>query len=572
MNNTSTDHYWKVTIPSNGYLRVQTTSDSGIDVDLTLLDANGISSIMFDGRTSTYSEVYGFLRPGTYYVFARRWSGTAGTYTITTSFVTPPRTTDIDFNDTWSTAQALSTNGTGTGNIGYFGSGNYDMDDYWKITTTEDGWLRVQITSDSLDSRGDDYLDIDASLFDVNGTSSIIFDGRSGVFTQVGAFVRPGTYYVDAHKWHGRAGSYQIKSDFFTPPLTNDVEGNDTPSSATQAPINGTVTGHLGYFSSGTTDMDDYWKFTVPADGKVVVQVTSDSVDRSGGVLDLDISIFDVNGTSNLIYDGEYGKFSQCILYLRPGTFYAQIHRWQGNGGSYTMKITHTPATRTNDLEGNDSYAAATPLTYNVMSTGHMGYFSNGFTDYYDYWKVVAPATDSMYVHVWSDTTIDLDLVAMAPDTISSLSYDPRYGTYSRVGFRATQGLTYSFRVNRYSGTAGSYTIIATRSPVTTGVENSSNIAVVPRELVLAQNYPNPFNPSTLIQYGLPESEHVKITIFSLLGQEIDELANTVQSPGTYRVVWNGKDKRGKDMPSGVYLIRLQAGSTQLVKKAMLVR
>jgi hypothetical protein len=572
MSNTSTDHYWKVTIASNGYLRVQTTSDSGIDVDLTLFDANGTSSIMFDGRDSTYSEVYGFLRPGTYYVFARRWKGITGTYTITTSFVTPPRATDIDLNDTWSNAQALSTTGTATGNIGYFGSGNTDLDDYWKITTTEDGWLRVQITSDSLDARGDDYLDIDASLFDVNGTSSIMFDGRSGVFTQVSSFVRPGTYYVDVHKWHGRAGSYQIKSDFFTPPLTNDVEGNDTPSTATQAPINGTVTGHLGYFSNGTTDMDDYWKFTVPADGKVVVQVTSDSLDRSGAVFDLDLSIFDVNGTSNLIYDGEYGKFSQCILYLRPGTFYAQVHRWQGNGGSYTMKITHTPPSRANDLEGNDWFRYAAPLAYNVTSTGHMGYFAAGFTDYYDYWKLVATATDSVYVHVSSDTTVDLDLTAFGSDTTSSITTDGEYGIYSRVGIRATAGSTYYFRVNRWSGTAGSYSIIATRSSLAVGVEKNTDVAIIPRELVLEQNYPNPFNPSTFVQYGLPESERVRIIVFSLLGQEIAELTNAVQSPGIYRVVWNGKDRQGKGVPSGVYLIRLQAGTTQLVKKAMLVR
>jgi hypothetical protein len=140
------------------------------------------------------------------------------------------------------------------------------------------------------------------------------------------------------------------------------------------------------------------------------------------------------------------------------------------------------------------------------------------------------------------------------------------------VGIKATAGLTYYFRVNRWSGTAGSYYINATRASLAVGVEKNKDAAVVPRELVLEQNYPNPFNPSTSIQYGLPESEHVRITIYSLLGQEIAELANTLQSPGSYRVVWNGKNQQGRDMPSGIYIIRLQAGSTQLAKKAMLVR
>jgi hypothetical protein len=318
--------------------------------------------------------------------------------------------------------------------------------------------------------------------------------------------------------------------------------------------------------------MDDWWKFTMPADGKVVVQVTSDSADRSGAVFDLDLSIYDVNGSSNLVYDGEYGKFSQCTVYLRPGTFYAYVHRWQGNGGSYTLKITHTPPVRANDPEGNDFFTYATPLSFNVASTGHMGYSANGFTDTYDYWKLVAPTTDSIYVHVWSDSAIDLDLTAYGPDTTSSTVYDGRYGTYSRVGIKATAGLTYYFRVYGFSGTAGSYSIIATRSSLAVGVEKNKDVALIPQELVLEQNYPNPFNPSTTIHYDLPESQHVKVMIFSLLGQEIAELANAVQSPGSYRVVWNGRDHQGVEMPSGVYLIRLQAGDKQIVKKAMLVR
>ena len=236
------------------------------------------------------------------------------------------------------------------------------------------------------------------------------------------------------------------------------------------------------------------------------------------------------------------------------------------------MKITHTPPPRANDPEGNDWFATATPLAYNVASTGHSGYFANGFTDTYDYWKLVPPATDSIYVHVWSDSTLDVDLIAYGPDTTSSLVYDGRYGTYSRLGISATAGLTYYFRVNRFSGTAGSYSIIATRSSLATGVGKNKELSLIPRDLVLEQNYPNPFNPSTVVQYGLPASERVRITIISLLEQEIAELANTVQTPGSYRVVWNGKDQQGKDMPSGIYMIRLQAGSTQHVKKAMLVR
>jgi len=57
----------------------------------------------------------------------------------------------------------------------------------------------------------------------------------------------------------------------------------------------------------------------------------------------------------------------------------------------------------------------------------------------------------------------------------------------------------------------------------------------------------------------------------SILGQEVAVIQNALQSPTTHTAVWNGKNHRGIDMPSGMYIIRLQAGENQIVKKTMLV-
>ena len=566
--------YWSITTVANGYLRIQVTSTSAIDVDVNLWESDTTITVMTDGGSGVNSEVYGFLKPGKYYLRVWKWQGVSGSYSITTSFSQPSRSPETEPNNYASSALSLAPTDLKTGHIGFSGGGSTDLDDYWKVTTTEDGWLRVQVRSDSLDLRNEPgiYLDLDAWLYDIDSTATIWNDGRYGTFSQVSGFVRPGTYYVKVHKWLGRAGSYEIKSDFFPPPLANDAEGNDTYQTASTVLVNSTVTGHLGYLKGGFTDTQDFWKFVVPNDGKITVQVTSDSADRSGAILDLDLAIYDMNGTSSIASDGSYGKFSECIAYLQPGTFYVRVNRWQGNAGSYTMTLTHTPPPRPNDVGGNDWFSTATAFTYGVSSSGHMGYSANGVRDTRDLWKLVAPATDSIYVHVWSDATIDVDVSAYASDTTSSVTSDAGYGVYSRVGIKATAGSTYYFKVNYWSGTAGSYSISANRSYIATGIEQNTKNKLVPLELALEQNYPNPFNPSTTIRYDLPETQHAKITVFSLLGQEIAELVNMTQSPGSYRVVWNGKDQQGKDMPSGMYLIRLQAGSSQLVRKAMLVR
>jgi hypothetical protein len=144
MSDASINHYWKVTTTADGYLRIQITSGSTIDVDVTLYDSDGTTYIVSDGQSGTYSEVFGFLKPGTYYVFARRWTGTTGSYTITSTFASPSRAVDLEPNDTPASALTLSPTGTSTGHLGFYGAGKTDVEDYWKITTTEDGWLRVR--------------------------------------------------------------------------------------------------------------------------------------------------------------------------------------------------------------------------------------------------------------------------------------------------------------------------------------------------------------------------------------------------------------------------------------------
>jgi len=103
--------------------------------------------------------------------------------------------------------------------------------------------------------------------------------------------------------------------------------------------------------------------------------------------------------------------------------------------------------------------------------------------------------------------------------------------------------------------------------------------AGIPTVYELQNNYPNPFNPSTTIMYGLPRQSHVTVMIYSVLGQEVATLVNEVQAPSYYRAVWNGQDKKGGQVSSGVYFFRIVAQSTDgkaqpfvQVKKMMLMK
>ena len=89
----------------------------------------------------------------------------------------------------------------------------------------------------------------------------------------------------------------------------------------------------------------------------------------------------------------------------------------------------------------------------------------------------------------------------------------------------------------------------------------------IPAKIALEQNYPNPFNPKTIINYDLPITNYVNLSIYSLLGQKVATLVDKEQTAGSYKVEW---DARG--FATGVYYYKLNAGDFQQIKKMVLIK
>ena len=70
-------------------------------------------------------------------------------------------------------------------------------------------------------------------------------------------------------------------------------------------------------------------------------------------------------------------------------------------------------------------------------------------------------------------------------------------------------------------------------------------------------NYPNPFNPSSTIRYDLPEAARVTLAIYDVMGREVARLVDGSMDPGAHTVEWNGQDRAGRLLPSGVYIVNL---------------
>jgi hypothetical protein len=89
-----------------------------------------------------------------------------------------------------------------------------------------------------------------------------------------------------------------------------------------------------------------------------------------------------------------------------------------------------------------------------------------------------------------------------------------------------------------------------------------------PRAFALNQNYPNPFNPSTTISYDLASAVHVSLKVYDILGQEVATLIDETKQPGSYRATWTPIGSAA----TGVYFVRIHAGSYVSTRKMLLVR
>jgi len=84
--------------------------------------------------------------------------------------------------------------------------------------------------------------------------------------------------------------------------------------------------------------------------------------------------------------------------------------------------------------------------------------------------------------------------------------------------------------------------------------------------------HPNPFNPSTRLAYSLGEAAHVHLDVFDARGRRVRRLLDASRSAGLFTVVWDGRDDRGRGLPGGTYLLRLEAGSQKATLKLSLVK
>ena len=99
--------------------------------------------------------------------------------------------------------------------------------------------------------------------------------------------------------------------------------------------------------------------------------------------------------------------------------------------------------------------------------------------------------------------------------------------------------------------------------------------SALPPKPVLSQNAPNPFNASTIIRFQIPanmEITSMQLAIYNLMGQLVRDLPLENIELGENQVTWDGRNSRGQEVASGVYIYRLSGGGSAVSRRMLLLR
>lgn len=105
------------------------------------------------------------------------------------------------------------------------------------------------------------------------------------------------------------------------------------------------------------------------------------------------------------------------------------------------------------------------------------------------------------------------------------------------------------------------------KKEASSGDDKESTQSTAQETEVQLSNYPNPFNPSTVIKYELPQNSTVRLQVFDMLGREVVTLVDEQQSAGEYSATFDASK-----LSSGIYIYRLQAGNSVIIKQMTLIK
>ena len=180
----------------------------------------------------------------------------------------------------------------------------------------------------------------------------------------------------------------------------------------------------------------------------------------------------------------------------------------------------------------------------NVYITGYNALSSNTYS-------ITTVKYSSAGDHLWEQIFYSEPGIHSIDQSIG-ISLDSSYNVYI-AGYSYNTGTNDDFFTIKYSQS----------------VSITQNSNLIPEIFSLSQNYPNPFNPSTVIRYSVSENSFVSLKVYDVLGNEVAELINEKQNPGSYNYQFSTSNYQ---LSSGIYFYKLESGAFSETKRMILLK
>lgn len=186
------------------------------------------------------------------------------------------------------------------------------------------------------------------------------------------------------------------------------------------------------------------------------------------------------------------------------------------------------------------------------------------------------PVEFSTFSYALFGNQVDLRWVTASELNNKGFEVERKYenSSFERIAFVEGKGTTTQVNGYTYSdivSKAGKYAYRLKQVDFDGTYKYSQEVEVdvigIPGQYALSQNYPNPFNPTTGINYFIPESGFVTLSVYNLLGQKVADLVNEFQVAGEYSINFDGKG-----LASGTYIYSLNANGNVVSKKMTLLK
>ena len=329
--------WYKVTTNADGLLKLQLTSYNGKYVWVYLYDNNGTTLLNSTYTNASTDLLTDGLAAGTYYVRINcYYPSDFAPYKLVSSLTVPAQANDAEPNDTKLQSVTLAENSTNTGHVGYYYNNKRDTADWYKMTTSDDGLIKLSLTS-----ANGSYVWV--YLYDNDGTTLLNSTYTNASTDLLTDGLATGTYFVRINCYYTtNFAPYTLKDSLL--PYTNmaDAESNARPYQGSTLNANQDNPGHVGFYYKLKRDTADWWKINYTGTGALSVNLNLEPT-KSAGARYTWLNVYKDTNAAPIFSSYTLNSLTASFTTLTQGYYYVRVRLYYDNQfESYTLTPTFT--------------------------------------------------------------------------------------------------------------------------------------------------------------------------------------------------------------------------------------